>query len=120
MTDFFSGDRLTISQWMQKNMPGYVLYAAFSIISQAFCGRFQGQNRLYSSKINITTLSNLKFLKTNSVQTLNIVLINKYLYRDAIPLTSYITLLKINKGFILSYKLNTVKLKIKSLTYWKT
>ncbi len=96
MTDFFSGDRLTISQWMQENLPGYVLYAAFSMISQAFCGRFQGQNRLYSSKFNITTLIYLKILKTNSTQTFNIVIINKYLYHDAIPLTSYITLLKIN------------------------
>jgi len=42
--------------------------------------------------------------------------------RDAIPLTSYITLLKINKGFILSYKLNTVKLKktVITVNYWKT
>jgi hypothetical protein len=68
---------------MQENLPGYVLYAAFILIYQAFCGRFQGQNRLYSSKFNITTLIYLKFLKTNSTQTYNIVLINKYLYRDS-------------------------------------
>ncbi len=79
------------------------------MISQDFCGRFQGQNRLYSFKFYIATLSYLKILKTNNAETLNIVLINKYLYRDAIPLTSYITLLKITKGFILSCKLNTVK-----------